>query len=434
MPNMPFFKNVAFSLLDRLELDSVNEDPLGFFTYATRLAEEWLPGITTRTRRIRYYTIICGGLLLIEDEFKDLLRSAVNRDEETARLFMRWERLWAIWNGSVEESKAGMIGKNMVSDLFKDDYFVCGSVNYKFIQRQPDLGALGSYRSSMEALGLLKNDCLQLTPDGRTLGQLFWSQAKNNRARNHSLRALKNGKISFPRSRDRLAEYAAKFGLDVLGQEIKEEKSFIKDRLIPKGNATSRRSLVVEYVRNRGWSGYDEYSILSKAAKRGSSANKKTVFLERCAATIVALEEFRTATLALLNAFRDHLFLSGHADTPKALSKKNIRKIVKNVNLTHRAILRFVRSAEFQEVFRGFPMVECRTGQDEVEWLRELLKIHKKEMARRRTPKWFYPAGGGKWALDSSIVGSSSRDEELAPYSYRTNNLLNMAREVGCRV
>ena len=60
--------SVAWTACDPLERGSANEDPLGFHAYAMRLMDEWLPGITTRTRRIRCCSMICGGLQLIEEE------------------------------------------------------------------------------------------------------------------------------------------------------------------------------------------------------------------------------------------------------------------------------------------------------------------------------------------------------------------------------
>ncbi|MBU4201394.1 MAG: hypothetical protein KKG09_04600 [Verrucomicrobia bacterium] len=433
---------IAYSLLDRLERGTSNEDPLGFFTYATRLADEWLPGITTRTRRARYYSMICGGLYLIEEGFKDLIRNSPNRDEETAKFFMRWERIWAAWNGAVDAAGTGMIGKNKISNLFDDDYFTVRNIDYPFIQRQSDLGALGSYRTSLEAMGFLLANSLELTFEGKILGELFWAQAGNNRAWNQSIRVLDTRKFTFPCYRYRLAEYATRFGLDLRrdalsdanAKRLKEEKMLIRSKLLPCDGEGARRYKVLEYVRHHGWGELDEYEILTRAGHRGRSLVRDTDLLERCAAAIIALEEFRRATLDLLNLFRDHLYKEGRGDSPKAILGEGPRKITARVNITHRNLLRFVRSAEFQQVFRDFPMADCRNGQDAIAWITDLLEVHKDEMAKRRSPRWFIPAGGGKWTLDSSIVGQADNDDVLAAYSYRTNNLLSMARETGCRI
>lgn len=433
---------IAYSKLDRLERGSANEDPLGFFTYATRLANEWLPGITTRTRRARYYSMICGGLYLIEETFKDQIRSASNRDEEAAKFFMRWERLWAAWNGAVNAEETGMIGRNKVSDLFDDDYFIVRNIDYPFIQRQSDLGALGSYRTSLEAMGFLLADRLELTFEGKKLGELFWAQAGNNRAWNQSIRVLDTRKFTFPRYRYRLAEYAEMFGLDLRrdtlsdtkASRLKEEKMLFRNKLLPRDGEGARRSRVLEYVHRHGWGELDEYEILTRAGRRGQSLVRNTDFLERCAAAITALEDFRRGTLDLLNVFRDHLYKEGRGDSPKAMLGDGLRKIAARVNITHRNLLRFVRSPEFQQVFRDFPMADCRNGQDAVAWITDLLEVHKEEMAKRRSPRWFIPAGGGKWTLDESIVGQADNDDDLASYSYRTNNLLRMARETGCHI
>lgn len=143
---------IAYSAYDPREREGPSEDPLGFFRIAARLADRWLPGITTRTRRIRYCTMICGGLRLIDKEFGQDLRKAQNRDEEVTRLFLRWERLWAVWNHFVEDSGPALIGRNKVAGSSRADAFGPRSVDYPFIQRQAELGALGAYRSSMVAL------------------------------------------------------------------------------------------------------------------------------------------------------------------------------------------------------------------------------------------------------------------------------------------
>lgn len=422
---------VAYTAFDRLDRSSVNEDPLGFFTYATRLADEWLPGITTRTRRIRYYSMVCSGLHLIEEEFKETVRESTNRDAEITRLFMRWERLWAAWSGSVASDGSGMIGKNKVASLFRDDVFMPRSVDYTFIQRQSDLGALGAYRSSLVEFGLMCKDRIELTYDGQSLGAMFWSQGANGRAWNQSVRALSNGRFVFPRWRPRLAEYGERFGLD--RKLLKKEKVLLRSRLVPAGDAENRRSRLFEYIRKRGWGHLDEYDILVRIARRGRSESRRTEALERCAAAIVALEEFRAATLTLLNIFRYHLYELGHAESPSVIARKNVQLVCRDVVRTHRSLLRFVRSGEFVTVFRDFPMSDCRTGQNAVDWLRDLLRVHKDEMVKRRTPRWFLPEGVDKWTLDQSVAGPLTGEETLGPYSYRTGNLLSMARETGCR-
>lgn len=423
---------VAYSALDRLDRSTANEDPLGFFTFATRLADEWLPGITTRTRRIRYYAMVCGGLHLIEEEFRDVLRVVENRDAEITRLFMRWERLWAVWNTSVATDRSGMIGKNKVSALFKDEKFASRSVDYSFIQRQSDLGALGAYRSSMVDFGLLCKDRVELTYDGETLGEMFWNHGVNRRAWNQSVRVLGTGSFLFPRWKHQLAEYGERFGLD--RDPLKKEKTFLRSRLVPAGDGVNRRSRLLDYIRKRGWGHLDEYDILVSAARRGASTKHQSEALERCAATIVALEEFRTATLGLLNTYRDLLYESGHSESPKIITKARTQPLSDNLNRTHRDVLRCVRSGEFGAVFQDFPMADCHNGQNAEAWLRDLLQIHKNEMVKRRTPRWFLPTGGDRWTLDVSVAGPSTDEDGPGAYSYRTSNLLSMARETGCRV
>lgn len=426
--------HIAYSLLDRLERTSKNEDPLGFFTYATRLADQWLPGITTRTRRARYYSMVCGGLLLIEDEFKDELRRAEQRDEEITRLFMRWERLWATWNGAIEADAPGMIGRNKVSPLFKENTFQPRTLDYSFIQRQPDLGALGSYRSSLEATRLLREDCLDLTtPDGKRLGAMFWDAGGNRRAWNATVEGLRTGRITLSPARNRLAEYGNRFGLNLRGPTFQDERLFLRRRLFPEDLQRNRRLVVLKHICDRGWAELDESTILKRTAHVNHGSAWHDTFLQHCAAAIITLEGFRTQTMRLLNAFKETVLARGSA-RPESTPAHLLRTIAPDVNQAHKRILRFVRSPDFQETFRDFPMPASMQGIEGLEWLKELLRIHREEMARRRTPRWFIQVGGGRWMLHESIAAPSDQEAPIQPYSYRTGNLLTLARETGYRL
>jgi hypothetical protein len=236
-----------------------------------------------------------------------------------------------------------------------------------------------------------------------------------------------------PSARHRLAEYGNRYGLKFTGPRFRNERPFLRFRLFPEDLRKSRRSVVLKHIRDRGWADLDEPTILQRTAHGTHRSPWHDTFLQRCAAAIVALEAFRTHTMRLLTAFKDTVFARGSA-RPESTPASLLRSITPHVNRAHKRILRFVNSADFQETFQDFPMPASLTGIDGVEWLRELLRIHREEMARRRTPRWFIQAGGGRWTLHESVAAPSDQDAPTQAYTYRTRNLITLARETGYRL
>ena len=432
---------VYWSAYDPLETGSTNEDPLGFYTYAIRLAEEWLPGITTRTRRIRYYSMVCGGLLLIEEDLPDLVQSAEHHDAERVRLFLRWERLWAIWNITLpEEHLTGLIGRTKTKRFFKDGAFTSSSLDYPFIQRQADLGALGAYRSSLQAFGLLRSDTNELTLGGKQLGKLYWSHNGVRRVRGQCAEAVRTGRISSSRSAGRLALLGEKLGVYVplarqaCGASAGEELSILARCLLCTSGRGARRKRVLDYVRRHGLGQADETRILETAARRAGRADGGSE-LERCAATIVALERYRSVLMSIVNQFCRHLWRSGGAQPVAWLSRSpDLKILTREAQKVREGLLRFAESAEFADAFADFPLGRKLDMADGVSLLKQLLKVHEEEMARRRSPRWFFRAGNDAWDLNRDSAVVAEEDGRPDPYSYRTPNLLTMASELGRRI
>src|SRR3954465_9954426 len=63
-------------------------DPLRFDMYTQRLGNILLPGITNRTERLRYLSMVCAGLAVTGD------RASTVRQERKA--FLPFERGWAL--------------------------------------------------------------------------------------------------------------------------------------------------------------------------------------------------------------------------------------------------------------------------------------------------------------------------------------------------
>lgn len=432
---------VRWTAFNPLERGATNEDPLGFYAYAMRLAEEWLPGITTRTRRIRYYSMVCGGLQLIETELGGLVREAADRDAERLRLFMRWERLWVAWNAAVDGQDArGLIGRTKVTPLFRNGHFSSASLDYPFIQRQPDLGALGSYRTSLESFGLLREGVTELTVAGDRLADLFWSQDPGGRTWSASADSIRAGRIRLNRHQGRLAATGSRLGLrlwsgshrdrDALGNEL----SLLKARLLPESGVAARRTAVLELLRKKRLADHEEIEILRRTAG-GAARVGGGQDLERRAAAIIALEGYRGILIRALNIFRDDLVSRGGTGSPAGLMRSgDLRRVAAQARAARARLSPFLASADLMAVFTDFSMGRELDMGDGVSLLRGLLGVHQTEMVRRQTPRWFHPHGKDKWEIDPSVGYPSSRDGAVKAYSYRTPNLVNMARESGRRL
>jgi hypothetical protein len=155
-------RGLAWSAYDPIEGRLDSDDPLGFAAGAQRLADLLLPGLTVRTVRLTYYGMVCAGLRLVEH---------APDDAERRRRFQVWERLWMLARVSTGRV-GGLLGSEGAGrHLHSATPERLDSRAYVLLQRQAFLGALGSYSTSLEALGLKRSGSLILTEDGRTLGK-----------------------------------------------------------------------------------------------------------------------------------------------------------------------------------------------------------------------------------------------------------------------
>jgi hypothetical protein len=427
---------IAWSAFDPLEKGTTNEDPLGFFAYAMRLADEWLPGITTRTRRLRYYSMVCAGLYLICDEFGEEIRATENRDAKRVALFLRWERLWVLWNVAVGRAALpGLIGRLKAEVYLRDGVPRPPHLDYTFIARQPDLGALGSYRTSLQAFELMREDEIELTPEGERLAEQFWDQAPPGTwtraaAAIESGRLPRSGRLAGP---DRIGEtlgLSPQEPSDSLAAEI----AIVRCHLLAESGGGARRTEVFDYVRRHALGRREEEDILGFAARR-ARRHSGGAPLERRAAVIIAVEAFRVALMKVVTLFRTYLVGKGGRARPKDLWRSpELHGLLRAVRATHRDVLRFSHAPEFAHIFEGFPFPADYPTGDGPRLLEALLELHQAEMARRRSPRWFTRTGQDQWELDPSVAYPPDEDGPLDPYPYRTSNLLTLARDARCRL
>lgn len=173
-------------------------DPLRFEMYAQRLGNHLLPGITNRTERLRYLSMVCAGLELTASP-----GASIRAGREA---FLPFERGWALAmamsvNGSLKGPGAaidgarallpeyrGLRGVNAVLRHFRSSA-VRGQTsvrpsNYRLLVAQAAQGGLGVYLVLLREFGFVAPGSLALTASGLELARAFvHSAGKQRRAK-----------------------------------------------------------------------------------------------------------------------------------------------------------------------------------------------------------------------------------------------------------
>lgn len=166
-------------------LEGANEptDPLHFEMYVRRLGDLLLPGLTSRTQRLRYLSMICAGI-----EVTGQGRTV----RERRRAFLPFERGWALamtiaMNGELQGPSSGrgrpplkpefrgFMGSRRVLAHFAK---IRGRLetppsDYVLLSSQESQGALGSYLVALCEFGFVHRDSLRLTARGQELARAF---------------------------------------------------------------------------------------------------------------------------------------------------------------------------------------------------------------------------------------------------------------------
>ncbi|MEZ4361623.1 MAG: hypothetical protein R3B48_15660 [Kofleriaceae bacterium] len=194
-----------------LDSDFTAEDPLAL-DYIGQQVGLWLfRGFTTRTSRAQNYAVVLYGLHLAD---KAVQKFGYSGDDETrTRLFERWERFWALAtlefrSGQLErgdgDAMRGVRGATRA--WFPGDRPL--PLDFPLISRQNELGALGSYLTSLREYGLVFPGSLRVTPAARDLLTSFWSESGerdwSHLYEEYALSALELGTSHIPRARGRL--------------------------------------------------------------------------------------------------------------------------------------------------------------------------------------------------------------------------------------
>lgn len=206
---------------------SGGRDPLGLDRVAGRFLDDALPGITSTTRRARYYSAYCW----IIRTARELVPRGDGRPFEAA--FQRRETLLALasvaHHAGQDEEALGVAGFRRASKEWEESGAQC-RIDFRVL-KEPLGGLDAAYRAPMRHLGLLVEgaDGLQLTDLGRTVADAFGSSvAKSTVVRDDLLgepevprRAIENFarsgclcRLDEPRERDPLRDAFLRRGTD----------------------------------------------------------------------------------------------------------------------------------------------------------------------------------------------------------------------------
>lgn len=289
----PAISRLYWSAYADFEGDSSPADPLRFDMYTQRLGNVLAPGITNRTERLRYLSMVCAGLL-------ETHRGGTSV-REGRRAFLPFERGWALAMTAAVDGRIklggddgaggrglrpafqGLRGANRVLRHYRT---LVGATkikpaDYVLLQGQDSQGGLGAYLVTLREFGFVHPDSLGLTARGRELADAFAPKRK------HVIRLGMLGQTGPVERRylERLGESLT------LSRPTQTEVAIVKDAIFD-----SSRSVVGEVLRRIAVAHPGAHSPRDGLA---SVANADGDHLERAAAYAVTFDPMRIAALAV---------------------------------------------------------------------------------------------------------------------------------------
>ncbi len=296
----PSSGRVYWTAFTDLEGDSGPTDPLRFDMYTQRIGNILLPGITNRTERLRYISMVCAGLATTGD------RATTVRDRR--RAFLPFERGWALAmtlsvDGRLKLGVAdgagqrglrpefrGFRGANRVLAHFRTlrDRPRVRPTAYTLLQGQDAQGGLGAYLVTLRQFGFVHPDSLSLTSLGREMAASFVPQ-------------FRGGKLSVladeaPVSRALLSRFGQALAL---GNPTIEERELVRNAIF--GPDQSVVGEVVLRMRTASPKAKDPRELMASIARSDGDQ------LGRAAAYALAFDPLRIASLKLFARLGDQL-------------------------------------------------------------------------------------------------------------------------------
>lgn len=284
-----------------LEGDSGPTDPLRFDMYTQRLGNILLPGITNRTERLRYLSMVCAGLAVTGG------RATTVREQR--RAFLPFERGWALAmtlsvNGRLKfgvddgtdqrglrPEFRGLRGANRVLAHFRTlgDRRRVQPAAYTLLQGQDAQGGLGAYLVTLRQFGFVHPDSIALTSLGREMAASF---------KPHGVRGGGLSVLADDARADRA--FLVRMGHSLtLGSPTVEERDLVRSAVFDKDRSVAGE--VVSRMRAATPQARKPRELLAGIARSDGD------LLERAAAYAVAFDPLRIASLTLFARLGDQL-------------------------------------------------------------------------------------------------------------------------------
>jgi hypothetical protein len=412
------YRSLAWTPYDPTEGRLDSDDPLGFAAAALRLADRIMPGLTVRTIRLGYYPMICAGCELVETNLRDA------DDGQLRDYFLVWEKLWAL-SRVCSGRGAGVLGVQGASRHRDGTYPQRLDRRFLLLQRQAFLGALGSYGTSLESIGLKVRGASRLTDAGRRLGALAWRSAAP-RAFGPLRRTAWE---SIHTRRDRLAARARRGAThDVLariGNVGLDEKRTLRRLLFEDGSARAA-AIRLTLPRLRGADLPDRTGLQVLAAARSKS--EEVTKLREDARLALALEDLvRHANFALERVvvavagrnFSTDVSMVLRDDSAWPSMEREVHEAAR------RAVAEFARDHAFAREHAEASVLAERKGAD---FLLALVERHDAVMRDRSARRWLSLEGS---TISTHRLPQPVERPEPIRHSYRFEAALRLAQEGG---
>jgi len=426
---------LAWTKYGPLEDAASVQDPLALDYFAQTLGNVVLPSFTTRTSRARYYSMVAYGVMISNKFVKDKGETCFIKDVMEA--FKLYEKYWARAvvehyqnNGGIAERDKKENDLRGKRGAIKAYYSRTENLDYPFLTRQLELGALGAYRTSMESLDLLK-DNLSLTHKGTELAREFLDRRYDNLI----LDAMKQKKIIKRRLNSLGWHSALDHDWNNPYTTHAKERELLRKYIIDNPKNLAAVSLINEEYINCGKNG-NTAEIVNRICCR----QMKTDEGKRVVEQFKTIQQFEELSVALINIWCEIVLQAfeqlGRANIDSCMNavKPYMDSLVKRdlinklVSSTcYHEIRDSYHGRDFSFFIQNFVSM---TEADYPSFIIEMIKYHSAVMSRRNSGSWLILSDGDIIAN----AGFDYAEETLGAkvlHGYKIGNIIRLIEDTG---
>jgi hypothetical protein len=382
----PSIGRLYWTAFAELEGDSGPADPLRFDMYTRRLGNILLPGITNRTERVRYLSMVCAGLVATQRPGSSV--------RESRKAFLSFERGWALAMTLAAGGKLklggqqvgagrglkpefrGLRGANRVLRRYRELEGVDAikPSAYVLLQGQDAQGGLGAYLVTLREFGFVHPETLAVTTLGRALAEAFAPTG----TRGIRLDMFCDERAVSRQHLVRLGEHTT------LGRPSAAERAIVRDAIFE-----SPRSIVGEVIRR-----IDAADPNAGTAERRLAAIARAGGdpLERAAAFALAFDPMRIAALEVFSALGAALVPRSGAATVAELDLDTVELDAATLRELASAVTSVPTPAGLEPV--AALALACADARTLDETVRALVAYH-----RREQRSWIVAEGKDRYRL-----------------------------------